>query len=442
MLVVRGSQVVLPAGIAPASIHIDGGVIVDVREYDAVASGADLVDAGDAVVLPGLVDTHVHVNEPGRTAWEGFDTASRAAAAGGITTLIDMPLNSIPATTTVSALLAKREAARGRCHVDVGFWGGIVPDNHDQIEPLIAQGVRGFKCFMTPSGVDEFPHVTEKDLRTALPHLSRVSGRRPLLVHAEDPGLIAAPHGDPRSYQTFERTRPAAAEVSAIETVARLASEYRIWAHIVHVSSADGAHAVAAAQAAGVELTAETCPHYLTFESSAIAEGATAFKCAPPVRSAQHREELWRALERGTLMLVASDHSPAPAALKQAESGDFMAAWGGIASLELSARAVWTAAQPRGFTLAHLARWMSEHAARLCGLQHQKGAIRPGCDADLVLFDPAVEARIDASTLQQRHKLTPYDGYILRGAVRATYVRGVRVWDHGTLVQAGKGCLL
>jgi allantoinase len=442
MLIIQGHRVVFSTGERSASIHIDNGVIVDIRNYDEIGTAADVVDAGNCVVLPGLVDSHVHVNEPGRTDWEGFDTATRAAAAGGVTTIVDMPLNSIPATTDVAALNAKHQAARGQSHVDVGFWGGIVPGNGDQIEPLIAAGVRGFKCFMTPSGVDEFASVSPADLERALPALARPLARRPLLVHAEEPSLLRSPHGDPRLYSTFLATRPADAEVAAIRTVATLAGEHHVAAHIVHVSSGDGVQAVAEAQASGVDLTAETCPHYLTFAADAIADGATAFKCAPPIRSSQHREDLWSALRDGICTVVASDHSPAPRRMKHTDAGDFIAAWGGIASLELSLRAVWTGAARRGFTLADIARWMSEGPARLCGLADRKGAIRIGCAADLVLFDPDAESTVDSAVLQQRHKLTPYAGTVLRGAVRATYLGGVRIWDEGRLAHAGKGCLL
>jgi allantoinase len=442
MLIIQGQRVVLPTGERPAAIHIDDGIIAAVRDYGDVSGATEIVDAGTSVVIPGLVDSHVHVNEPGRTEWEGFDTATRAAAAGGITTIVDMPLNSIPATTTVQALTTKREVARGKCHVDVGFWGGIVPDNHDQIQPLLDAGVRGFKCFMTPSGVDEFASVSESELRRALPFLARSPSRRPLLVHAEEPSLLQSAQGDHRSYATFLATRPADAEASAIRTITRLAGEYRIAAHIVHVSSTDGVEAVAAAQAARVTLTAETCPHYLTFASPEIANGATPFKCAPPIRSPEHRDALWRALRRGICSLVASDHSPAPPGIKCVDSGDFIAAWGGIASLELSLRAVWSGAARRGFALSDVVRWMSERPARLCGLDSRKGAIRSGLDADLVVFEPDSETTVTGAALQQRHKLTPYDGAVLRGAVRATYLRGVKVWDEGRLVHAGKGTLI
>jgi allantoinase len=442
MLVVRGQRVVVAGSERSASIHIDNGIIVDVRAYDDVSAATEVVDAGASVVIPGLVDSHVHVNEPGRTEWEGFDTATRAAAAGGITTIVDMPLNSIPATTTVGALNVKRDAARGQCHVDVGFWGGIVPGNHDEVEALVAAGVRGFKCFMTPSGVDEFASVSEADLSRALSVLGRAPVKCPVLVHAEDPSFLIRAHGDHRLYSTFLATRPISAEVAAIRKVAALAGEYRVAAHIVHVSSAEGAEAVAAARASGVSLTAETCPHYLTFAASEIPDGATSFKCAPPIRSSNSRDGLWRALERGICTVVASDHSPAPRALKQVDSGDFISAWGGIASLELSLRAVWSGAARRGFPLTDVVRWMCDGPARLCGLDNRKGAIQPGHDADLVIFDPDVEITVNSAVLQQRHKLTPYDGAVLRGAVRATYLRGVKVWDQGRLEQAGKGCFV
>jgi allantoinase len=442
MLIIRGHRVVLPTGEGSASIHLDNGIIVDVRDHGDVGSASEIIDADPFVIMPGLVDSHVHINEPGRTDWEGFDTATRAAAAGGITTIVDMPLNSIPATTSVAALNAKRDAARGQCHVDVALWGGIVPGNHDHLEPLIDAGIRGFKCFLTPSGVDEFANVSESDLCRALPILARVLPPRPLLVHAEDPSLLRSPEGDPRSYATFLATRPAEAEASAIRTIARLADEYHVTAHIVHVSSAEGVEAIAAAQAAGVRLTAETCPHYLTFTAGEIAEGATPFKCAPPIRSAEHREALWRALRDGVCSLVASDHSPAPPTMKRVDSGDFIAAWGGIASLELSLRAVWTEAVSRGFQLADVVRWMSEQPASLCGLDARKGAIKPGADADLMLFDPDARTTVTGAALMQRHKLTPYDGRVLCGAVRATYVGGVNVWRDGSLVHAGRGRLL
>jgi len=438
MLVIRGQRVVLPDGERPASIHIQNGRIVVVAAYDDVPAGAELVDAGDLVISPGIVDTHVHVNEPGRTEWEGFDTATRAAAAGGVTTIVDMPLNSVPATTSVDGLAAKRQAATRRCHVDVAFWGGVVPGNQSQLDGLVDAGVRGFKCFLAPSGVDEFPAVGEEDLRQALPTLARRGV--PLLVHAESPSLFRPSSGDPRLYASYLATRPAGAEVDAVRLMIRLASEFRVDTHIVHVAAGAAVESIARAQSEGVPISAETCPHYLTFAAGDVPDGATLFKCAPPIREATDREALWDGLRRGVLGLVATDHSPAPPALKS--TGDFMRAWGGIASLELALAAVWTEARPRGFAIADLARWMSHGPASLAGLSDQKGRIAPGRDADVIVWDPSHERLVDAERLQQRHKLTPYAGRWLRGAVRTTFVRGERVWQDGDLVRPSAGHLL
>lgn len=443
LTVLRGQRVVLPDGERAASILVsDDGTIAKVSAYDDVAGASELIDAGNLVVSPGIVDTHVHVNEPGRTDWEGFDTATRAAAAGGVTTIVDMPLNSIPATVDARALECKREAARGKCHVDVAFWGGIVPGNESNIENLVRSGARGFKCFLTPSGVDEFAHVCESHLRRAMPILARAGGARPLLVHAEDPTRVRAASGSPRAYATYLATRPADAEAAAIDTIAALAREYHVPTHIVHLSSCEGVAAVDRAQAAGVPLTAETCPHYLTFTAADVADGATAFKCAPPLRDASHREALWAALRQGTVGMIATDHSPSPPSLKRVDSGDFLGAWGGVASLELSLAAVWTEASVRGFDLTALSQWLSARTAALAGLGHRKGAIREGADADLILWDPGASFVVDADRLQQRHKVTPYAGRRLRGVVRRTYLRGVPVWDAGKIAADHRGRLL
>ena len=347
MLVLRSTRVVLPDTERPAALHIENGIIERIVEYASEdPTGASVFNAGDLAVSPGLVDTHVHINEPGRTAWEGFDTATRAAAAGGVTTLVDMPLNSIPATTTVAALQAKREAAQAQCHVDVAFWGGVVPGNAGELDALVDAGVRGFKCFLVPSGVDEFAAVDEHDLREALPIVAR--RHVPLLVHAESPRVIAEcgsrnADSNPQSYAGYLASRPASAEVEAIRLMVRLAAEYQAHIHIVHVSSAEGVEEIAAAKTASVPITAETCPHYLTFEAEEIADGATEFKCAPPIRASSHRDALWQGLGRGVLDLIATDHSPSPPELKRPGGiGDFMIAWGGVASLELSLAATWT----------------------------------------------------------------------------------------------------
>jgi len=441
VLVVRGRRIVLDGAERPASLHIVDGHFEAIRGIDEVPAASptvELLDTGDLVVSPGIVDSHVHVNEPGRTEWEGFDTATRAAAAGGVTTIIDMPLNSVPATTDVRALDEKRAAARGKCHVDVGFWGGVVPGNRDALDLLVDAGVRGFKCFLVPSGVDEFPSVSEEHLRRALPVLA--ARKLPLLVHAELPERIKPHAGQPPSYHDYLVTRPVAAETDAIRLAARLGAQTGAHVHIVHVSSAHGADAIKDAQSAGVRITGETCPHYLTFRADNVPEGATEYKCAPPIREGEHREALWRGLGAATLGLVVSDHSPAPPTLKC--RGDFVRAWGGIASIELGLAAVWTEARDRGYSVGDVARWMSEAPAALGGLSARKGRIAPGYDADLVVWNPDDEFTVEASRLQQRHKMTPYSGRRLRGTVRTTFLRGQRVWDRGAMVQASTGVLL
>jgi allantoinase len=436
-VVIRSRRLVCPDGVRPGSVHIDGPRISRIADHAAVAPYEELVDVGDLVVSPGLVDTHVHINEPGRTEWEGFETATRAAAAGGVTMLVDMPLNCIPSTTNREALERKRQAADRRCHVDVAFWGGVVPGNASELEPLIDDGVCGFKCFLVPSGVDEFPAVNERDLRLALPVLAR--RHVPLLVHAEWPAFIGRSRSSSR-YVDYLATRPPEAELEAVRMMIGLAEEFAVLTHIVHVSSADAVDALAAAQAAGVPITAETCPHYLTFSADDVGDGATAYKCAPPIREALHREALWEGLRRGVLGLVVTDHSPSPPALKS--SGDFAGAWGGIASLELSLAATWSGAAARGFGLADVARWMSLAPAALAGRSDRKGTIAPGCDADLIVWDPDADFLVDPSRLLQRHKFTPYEGRRLRGIVRMTFLRGRLVWDGANGVAEAAGRLL
>jgi allantoinase len=458
MLIVRSTRLVLPHGVRPATLQIEDGVIQRIGEYHgADPTGADVFNAGDLVVSPGLVDTHVHINEPGRTAWEGFDSATRAAAAGGVTTLVDMPLNSVPATTTAAAYQAKVDAARAQCHVDVGFWGGVVPGNVGDLDALVDAGVLGFKCFLVPSGVDEFPAVSESDLRRAMPLLARRAV--PLLVHAEDPAHIVNPRysaegpgANPQPYGPYLASRPVAAEVEAVRMMIRLSAASRARTHIVHVSSAEAVDLIEAAKTDHVPITAETCPHYLTFAAEEIPSGATEFKCAPPIRDTSHRCALWRGLASGALDLVVTDHSPAPPPLKT--PGDFARAWGGIASLELSLPAVATGLTAQRSTrgsspaslesseLMQLAQWMSAAPAALAGLSARKGRIAPGMDADLTVWDPAASFVVDPLRLQQRHKVTPYAGSSLSGTVLTTFVRGERVWDRNRLVQAYGGQLL
>ncbi len=443
-LVVRGRRVVTPDGVRPAALQLRGGVIAKVADHGDVSASTPLVEAGDVVVLPGVVDVHVHVNEPGRTEWEGFDTATRAAAAGGVTTLVDMPLNSVPPTTTVAALAAKRAAAAGKAHVDVAFWGGIVPGNLAELPALADAGVVGFKAFLVPSGVDEFPCVDLAELEAAM----RLLAARDALtvVHAEAPGPLAeaaaeAAGQDPRRYRTWLASRPDRAEVEAVAQVAALAERLGARAHVLHLSSAEALVPLARARAAGARVTAETCPHYLTLAAEEVPDGATAFKCAPPIRAAANRERLWAALAGGGLDLVASDHSPCPPALKRPADGDFLAAWGGIASLGLALPLLWTEARRRGHGLAELAEWLCAAPARLAGLAG-KGALAPGNDADLVLFDPEAAFTVDPAALAQRHPVTPYAGRTLHGVVRATYLRGRQVWDGTRLTAIARGTLL
>jgi allantoinase len=439
-LIVRSERVVFDDGVRPASIVIRDGRLAEVAGYSFDAVNVRRLDVGARAVLPGFVDTHVHVNDPGRTHWEGFDSATRAAAAGGITTIVDMPLNSIPATTTVNALAAKHAAARGRCHVDVAFWGGVVPGNAADLLPLARAGVRGFKCFLSPSGVEEFDHVTAADLREALPAVAATG--LPLLVHAELPALLTVPSGDPRHYATWLHSRPPGAERAAIELLIRLAQEHRAWVHIVHLADGDALAAVRAARAAGAALTIETCPHYLTFSAETIEDGATLFKCAPPIRGRRHGEALWQGLDAGDIDLVASDHSPAPPELKHLDTGNFVQAWGGIASLQIGPAAVWTGAARRGFGLDRLGRWMSTAPARLAGLDRRKGRVAPGYDADLVIWDPEARVTIDATRLQHRHAVTPYHGATLQGAATATMLRGEVICQDGEVVGRCAGRLL
>ena len=439
-LTISSSRIVTPDGVRPGTVVVSDGQIQTILPPGQAPAAAHAVEAGDAALLPGVVDTHVHINEPGRTEWEGFHTATRAAAAGGVTTLVDMPLNSIPPTTTLEALRVKQEAAANAALVDYGFWGGVVPGNFDALEPLLDAGVLGFKCFLVPSGVDEFAHVEESDLR---PAMRRLAARKAvLLAHAELPGPIAraasATARDPRRYATWLASRPEAAELEAIELLLHLSRETGCHVHIVHLSTAAALPTLETARATGAAITVETCPHYLTLAAEAIPDGATPFKCAPPLRSGANKERLWDGLERGIIDLVASDHSPAPAGLKQLESGDFMAAWGGIASLELSLAVLWTGARARGLGLVDLARWLCAGPARLSGLDH-KGRIAPGCDADLVIFDTEAEWAVDSAQLHQRHPITPYAGMRVLGQVRQTFVRGRCVYENGRCNERPEG---
>ena len=422
----------------PASVHITRGYISTISIFEDVPPTCELIEADpESIVMPGLVDTHVHVNEPGRTEWEGFETATRAAAAGGVTTIVDMPLNSIPATTTLAGLDQKLAATTGKLLVDVAFWGGVVPGNTDELAKLWAAGVVGFKCFLIHSGVDEFPNVTEADLLQAMPALAQLGAR--LIVHAELPGPVeacceAVGVAASRSYETFLRSRPRAAEDEAVKLMIRLSRATGCPIHIVHHSSADALPLLRRAKSFDLPLTVETCPHYLHFAAEEIPEGATQFKCCPPIRERENREQLWAALRDGTIDFVVSDHSPCPPEMKLPDEGDFMKAWGGISSLQLRLPLVWTDASARGFTIEQMVPWLCSGPARQVGLDHLKGSIKPGADADIVIWNPDAEFRVEPAALHHRHQLTPYAGEVLRGVVEKTFVRGQMVYDGGRFV--------
>jgi allantoinase len=438
-LALRSRRTLTPAGIQDAWVLIKEKRIASVLPGESELPGPGL-DLGDKVLMPGFIDPHVHINEPGRTGWEGFDTATRAALAGGLTTLVDMPLNSAPVTTTVKAFEAKLAAAAGQLHAHCGFWGGLVPGNENEIAGLARAGVLGFKAFLSPSGIDEFPQVTEADLRKAMPLLAHYD--LPLLVHCEwNRNKEPEPQPDKRSYRQYLASRPKEWENEAIALMIRLCDTFRCRTHIVHLSSAQALASIAAAKEKGLPLTVETAPHYLFFHAEQIPDGHPEFKCAPPIREQENNEMLWQALGTGLLDFVATDHSPAPPELKKLETGDLTTAWGGIASLQLSFPVLWTAARQRGFTLAHLARWLAENPARLIGREQQCGRIAPGFAADLVVLDPEKTFTVTESLLQHKHKVTPYLGHTLAGVVEQTYLGGQLVFDQGTFTRLHQGAI-
>jgi allantoinase len=421
----RSQRVVLPGGVGPATLLFHDGRIARVIETAPELPG--VMDAGDWVVSPGLVDCHVHINEPGRTDWEGFETATRAAAAGGVTTLVDMPLNSTPVTTTAAALAAKLESCDRKCTVDVGFWGGVIPGNLQDLPDLARAGVLGCKAFLVDSGIDDFPKTTQADLVRAMPVLRDLG--LPLLAHAElDLGArVSVP--DPRDYRAYLQSRPAAWEEGAIRLLIDLCKRTGCAVHIVHLSSASAVPMLRDARAEGLPITVETCPHYLCLAAEDIPDGATAYKCAPPIRERENREALWQALEDGVIDFVITDHSPCRPELKLPERGDFHGAWGGIASLQLGLPAIWTEARRRGAGLLDISRWMSRAPARFAGLADRKGQIAEGFDADLVVWDPDQAFSVDAERLFFRHRVSPYLGAELTGQVRMTLLRGEVVYD-------------
>ncbi|MGW3623105.1 allantoinase AllB [Streptomyces sp. NPDC000880] len=430
-LVLRSTRVITPEGTRAASVAVAAGKITAVLSYDAeVPAGARLEDFGDDVVLPGLVDTHVHVNDPGRTEWEGFWTATRAAAAGGITTLLDMPLNSLPPTTTVDNLRTKQDVARPKAHVDTGFWGGAIPSNTKDLRPLYDAGVFGFKCFLSPSGVEEFPELDQDQLARSMAEIAGFGGL--LIVHAEDPRhLAAAPQESGPKYADFLASRPREAENTAIEGLIAHAGRLGARVHVLHLSSCDALPLIAAAKREGVKITVESCPHFLTLTAEEVPDGATEFKCCPPIREAENQDALWEGLADGTIDCIVSDHSPCTTDLK---TPDFASAWGGISSLQLGLPAIWTEARKRGRTLEDVVRWMSAAPAQLAGLD-QKGVIEAGRDADFAVLAPDETFTVDPAELHHRNQVTAYAGKTLHGVVRSTWLRGERIVENGTLAE-------
>ncbi|HUE57432.1 MAG TPA: allantoinase AllB [Candidatus Udaeobacter sp.] len=435
-------RVVTPQGIREAAVLVEDGRILDIVPPSKIPPQIPVKDHRDDAILPGLVDSHVHINEPGRTEWEGFRTATRAAAASGYTMLVDMPLNCLPPTTTVAALEAKRKAAASQCSVDWMAWGGVVGDNQQHIADLAAAGVPGFKCFLIHPGIDGFTMVTEPELRMALPHLARTN--LPLLVHAELPGPVEAAtqkleHADWTKYPTYLQSRPVEAELSAIQLLLSLCRLYRFRLHIVHLSTSRALDMLRAAKKEGLPVSVETCPHYLHFAAENIPDGATLFKCAPPIRGRENCEALWQGLREGVIDLVATDHSPCPPEMKHLREGNFRSAWGGISSLSLALPVTWTEASRRGFTLGDIARWMAEGPSKLSACHSRKAQIAKGYDSDLVVFDPEAEFIVTENHLPYRHRISPYLGERLRGVVKATYLRGNCVFADGAAIGSPYG---
>lgn len=433
--VLKSRRVVLPEGLRPAALLIHAGRIAAILPYDKIPLSCRIEDVGNSVILPGLVDSHVHINEPGRTDWEGFETATQSAALGGITTLVDMPLNSDPVTTALPAFKTKIAATKGKLWVDVGFWGGLVHGNASKMSELVVGGVLGIKAFMVHSGIDDFTAATEEDMAAALPSLKALN--TPLLVHAElDRKPAPKPAG--ANYAAYVASRPPAWELDAIDMLIRLCETTKAHVHIVHLATAEALPRLAAARKKGLPLTVETCPHYIYFSADKIPDGATQYKCAPPIRDDANRRRLIDGLKSGVIDLIASDHSPCPPSMKQLDTGNFGAAWGGIASLQVSLAAAWTALRPAGATPADIARWMSSAPAKLAGLTSSRGAIAEGLAADLVVWNPEASTVVRPETLYHRHKVTPYAGQTLYGVVERTYLKGVVVAEQG-MVRTGAG---
>lgn len=437
-LVIRAARAVVGHVERPVTLGIRHGRIATLDAELPAGVEPDVQLAADEVLLPGLVDSHVHINEPGRTEWEGFDSATRAAAAGGVTTVVDMPLNSVPPTTTLAGLAAKRAAAQGAVHVDVGFWGGAVPGNLADLRPLHDAGVMGFKAFLVPSGVAEFGHLDADGLRASLAELARADAL--LVVHAEDEAEIAPGPVHSRAYADFVASRPPRAELAAIEQLIAAAEPVGARVHLVHLSTGQALPVIREARARGVRLTVETCPHYLSLAAEEVPDGRTEFKCCPPIREAANRDLLWAGLADGTIDVVVSDHSPCASSLKCLDTGDFGTAWGGIASVQLGLAAVWTHARARGHTLVDVVQWMSRGPADLAGLA-AKGRLEVGADADLCVLAPEEAFTVDPGRLHHRHPDTAWAGHLLTGVVRRTWLHGIPVdgaHPRGRLLRRGE----
>ena len=437
MKALHSYRVLLPDGIQEAVVLIDKGIIVDVKYHLPVTENIELIELGNKLLMPGIIDPHVHINEPGRTEWEGFDTATKAALAGGITTLVDMPLNAAPVTTTANAFDEKIAALKNNLHTNVGFWGGIIPGNENEIELLIQKGVLGFKVFLTHSGIDDFPNVTEEDLRKAMPVIATFN--LPLLVHCELSDEEQRGKGIPQSYQNYLQSRPKKWEDDAVALMIKLCEEFNCRVHIVHLSSASSIAQIIAAKQRGLPITVETGQHYLYFSAEEIKDGQTQFKCAPPIREKENNEQLWTALKSGVIDFVATDHSPSTPNLKEMESGNFMKAWGGIASIQFALSVLWTAAKKRNATFNDIAKWLCENPAKLIGLQNSKGKIAQGFDADLIVLDEEKTFVVTKDIIHHKHKITPYLNEVLFGVVEQTYLGGEKVYDNGAFLILNSG---
>ncbi len=443
MFGLHSKQVLVGEELVEATILLLDGKIKDIVFGNIKPYDFPIDNVGNSVIMPGLIDSHVHINEPGRTDWEGFDTATKAAAAGGITTLVEMPLNANPVTTTKEAFDKKIEATKGKLHVNCGFWGGIVPGNIEELDALIESGVLGIKAFLTHSGIDEFPNVEEQDLRKGLAILKK--HKVPLLVHAE----IESPHNDqhllednPTSYKAYLKSRPKSWEDEAIKLMIDLCAESETHVHIVHLSSSNSIKALAKAKSEGLPITVETCPHYLYFNAEAIEDGKTQYKCAPPIREKANNDLLWKALKEGLFSFIVSDHSPAPPEIKELDSGNFKKAWGGIAGLQFNLPVFWTKAKTQSISILEISKLMSLNVAKFLTIDHRKGKIAKGYDADLMVWNPEEVFEVTKDIIQFKHKVTPYEGSQLSGVVKKTFVAGHKVYDNGKFYELAKGKVL